>query len=789
MRCLWILSGLALIGKATAQDTTDESSREIEANRFIIEFASARPLNIHSYVSQLTKDQGTHTKTKRDELSSSTGIRVLETYDSSIFSGASLETNNHTLESLLVLPDIVAVWPNTKATLIAPVKRQVAVDPSAASAHAVHWATGVDKLHEQGIRGQGVKVGIVDTGVWYKHAALGAGFGPGFKVAGGWDLVGDGWVVGADKKPDADPADEQGHGTHVVGILAGEDVSSGWIGVAPDAKLYSYKVFGPGDGTDQATIIDAFLRAYDDGMDVITASIGGRGGFANNAWAVVASRIAAEGVVVTIGAGNSGNGGAYYASTGSSGENVLSVASAEVKRDEATGEDVLRPSYFTSWGGLYDLSVKPDVAAPGTDVFSTWPGGDDNQFVLLSGTSMATPYIAGVAALYISKHGGRGVHGKRFARELSMRIISTGASLPWLLYSGEADEAYRAPSQQIGGGLVDAGKVVGYRTSLELVRFGLNNTANFRADQRVMVRNGGNQTVRYSFEVESWAGVEMLKAFDGRDPGETPRIRYRAEILPTNISTKATIPNDFVLGPGEERRAEFVFEVPEGVNQTALPAYGGRLLVKGSNGETVGIPYQGLAFDLQKQMESPFHGTYPWLRSTSVYSNKTTFSFELASGIQDFPMMFMKVKWAFAVQIDINPERQIYESDFDEARDWQYPPESGRQGYIGSATSWASAGKTSSFSSTRHNASDIFSFPETDVARNALTTGGFTTTYYWFGKLSDGSVMTPGNYTMRFAVLLPFADPQISESWKGLTTKFTVLPKAGNSTISRRWWY
>ncbi|KAJ0311318.1 hypothetical protein COL516b_002027 [Colletotrichum fioriniae] len=582
MRYLWIFSALVLVGNATTQDTTDEDSPDIEANRFIIEFAS-----------------GTRTKTKRDELSSSTGIRVLKTYDSPVFSGASLETNNHTLESLLVLPDVVAVWPNPQATLIAPVKRQVAVDPSAAASHAVHWATGVDKLHEQGVRGQGVKVGIVDTGVWYRHTALGAGFGPGFKVAGGWDLVGDGWAVGTEKKPDADPADEQGHGTHVAGVLAGEDVSSGWVGVAPDASLYSYKVFGPGDGTDQATIIDAFLRAYDDGMDVITASIGGRGGFANNAWAVVASRIAAEGVVVTIGAGNSGNGGAYYASTGSSGENVLSVASAEVKRDEATGEKVLRPSYFTSWGGLYDLSVKPDVAAPGTDVFSTWPGGDHKEFVLLSGTSMATPYIAGVAALYISKHGGRSVHGKRF-----------------------------------------------------------------------------------------------------------------------------------------------IFEVPKGVNQTALPAYGGRLLVKGSNGESVGVPYQGLTFDLQKQMESPFHGTYPWLRSTSAYSNKTTFSFELASGIQDFPMMFMKVKWGTReVRWD------IYESDFDDATDWEYPPVSGRQGYIGSATSWASAGKTSSFNPARHNASDTFSFPETDVARNALTTGGFTTAYYWFGKLGDGSVMTPGNYT------------------------------------------
>lgn len=102
---------------------------------------------------------------------------------------------------------------------------------------------------------------------------------------------------------------------------------------------------------------------------------------------------------------------------------------------------------------------------------------------------------------------------------------------------------------------------------------------------------------------------------------------------------------------------------------------------------------------------------------------------------------------SIAIKFHTNLQYQIYESDFDDATDWEYPPVSGRQGYIGSATSWASAGKTSSFNPARHNASDTFSFPETDVARNALTTGGFTTAYYWFGKLGDGSVMTPGNYT------------------------------------------
>ncbi|KAK2731013.1 subtilisin-like protease [Colletotrichum kahawae] len=716
MRFNLLLPALTFIVGALAQDEEDIQN---EPKRFIVGFTN---------------------------LASEEGIAVLKTFSSSLFSGAAVETDTHNLDSLRTLPDVAAVWPNSYAHLVAPVKRQVAVEPDAAGAYAVHWATGVDELHEQGIRGDGVKVGVVDTGVWYNHPALGGGFGEGFKT------------------PDDDPVDQQGHGTHVAGIIAGEAADSGWKGVAPGARLYAYKVFGAGDGTDTATLIDAFLRAYDDGMDVIHASIGGRGGFAENAWAVVASRIAAEGVVVTISAGNSGNGGAYYASSGSSGANVIAVASAEVKRNE-TGQ-VVQPSYFTSWGGLYDLSVKPDIAAPGTDVFSTWPGGDGNEFVLLSGTSMAGPYVAGVAALYISKHGGRGVHGKEFAKDLAMRVVSSGASLPWLSYGGGSDEAYRAPSQQVGGGLIDARKVLGYGTSLELARFGLNDTANFRASQEVMVRNGGNESVKYGFEVGSWAGFGMLRPVDAKDMGETPRMRYRPEMTPSNITVTAGVPEAFVLGPGETRKAKFTFEIPLRVNETALPAYGGRVLVKGSNGET---------------MQSAFHGTYPWLRSTSAHSNKTTFNFNTATGAQDFPMLYMKIKWGTReVRWD------IYESGFENERDWEYPPVPGQKGYIGSATSWSSAGSVASFNPARHNASDTFSFPVTDQGRNALTTGGFTTAYYWFGKMADGTQIAPGNYTMRFAVLVPFSDPLEAGSWKGLTTGFTVLPTA-NTTLARRW--
>ena len=60
---------------------------------------------------------------------------------------------------------------------------------------------GVDKLHQLGIKGKGIKIGIVDTGVDYRHPALGAGFGPGFKIAGGWAFVADNGTTISDPDP------------------------------------------------------------------------------------------------------------------------------------------------------------------------------------------------------------------------------------------------------------------------------------------------------------------------------------------------------------------------------------------------------------------------------------------------------------------------------------------------------------------------------------------------------------------------------------------------------------
>ncbi|KAJ7772696.1 subtilisin-like protease [Mycena maculata] len=221
---------------------------------------------------------------------------------------------------------------------IRPIKRPVSLlvvkDPKASGlpdTYSTHVMTGVDKVHAQGNFGAGIKIGIIDTGIDYTHPLLGQGFGPGFKVIGGWDFVGNNYNGEDTPQPNYDPLDQcNGHGTHVAGIIgASPNNTFGISGVASDASLAAYRIFGCTGFTTDDIITAALIMAYNQKMDILTLSLGGASGWTEGTSSVVASRIAAQGRVVTVAAGNNGAEGAWYTSDPGGGLGVISVASVD----------------------------------------------------------------------------------------------------------------------------------------------------------------------------------------------------------------------------------------------------------------------------------------------------------------------------------------------------------------------------------------------------------------------------------------------------------------------------
>lgn len=275
-------------------------------------------------------------------------------FSSSVFQGASIRLgktadDEATAERLARLPRVKKMWPvhmmrppahevvwvandslSTAANHDRLQRRQGGRNETTTTAFSPHVMTQVDKLHAEGFTGRGIKVAVLDTGVDYRHPALGGCFGAGCVVSYGADLVGDAYDGSNTPVPDDDPFESCAgsyHGTHVVGTIAAQANNPfGFLGAAPDVTLGVYKVFGCTGGVAEDVLIAALLRAFDDGSDVITASIGSSSGWSERPSAVAAQRIVEAGVPVTIAAGNEGNRGMFYAASGATGRGVTSVA-------------------------------------------------------------------------------------------------------------------------------------------------------------------------------------------------------------------------------------------------------------------------------------------------------------------------------------------------------------------------------------------------------------------------------------------------------------------------------
>ena len=226
---------------------------------------------------------------------------------------------------------------------------------------------GAGLVHDFGNKGAGVKVAIIDSGIDYTHPDLSDNY------IGGHDFVND----------DDDPMDDNGHGTHVAGIVAALDNGDGVVGVAPAASLYALKVLDSGGRGDFSDVIAAIEWCEAEGIQVTNNSYGSSG---DPGVSFKEAFDSASGILHVAAAGNSGNPPARGDNVGypAAYESVIAVAATDLNDERAR---------WSSTGPAVEL------AAPGVGIYSTYIGGG---YATYSGTSMASPHVAGTVALMIA---------------------------------------------------------------------------------------------------------------------------------------------------------------------------------------------------------------------------------------------------------------------------------------------------------------------------------------------------------------------------------------------------
>ncbi len=366
-----------------------------------------------------------------------------------VYNGIGLYVDPALIPEISALPGVLAVHPLPVQTV-----------ETASAVPFLGTPALWDQVYPGGLTGESVSIGIIDTGIDYLHKDFGGpGFGyasndttiisdviagftfPSARIVGGYDFAGDkyGLTGAADPipQPDPDPMDCWGHGTHVAGIAGGSGllrqtsdtytgVYTGGLafdqfsigpGVAPRAELYALKVFGC---TGASNLVPLALEwsvdpngdgDFSDHLDVVNLSVGSSYGSYEDPSSIAADNTALAGVLVVAAGGNSGD--AYYqVNSPGVADRAISVAATSTAGLGAADGDteptaaIDTIASFSARGPRRGDSVlKPEIAAPGVSIRSASAGTGQGS-ASYSGTSMATPFVAGAAALLRQLHPG-----------------------------------------------------------------------------------------------------------------------------------------------------------------------------------------------------------------------------------------------------------------------------------------------------------------------------------------------------------------------------------------------
>jgi len=350
-----------------------------------------------------------------------------------IVNAISVRATPEVIEALKRDPLVEKVVQARPVRLVQPIRRQGGIRPK----QAFTW--GLEKIRVPevwstfGVQGANVTVGVIDTGIAADHPDLMGKLRP---VNGWFDPYGD----------TPSPSDWHGHGTHVSGTIAGGNASGTHIGVAPQATLIVAQLFNEWDWppVTEAEVLACMQWMMDpdgdpntnDGADVVNNSWGDYRSHSPNMYDPIKDALNAWIAANIVPVFAIGNDGPSPRTTGSPGDYPMALGVGATNSNDNIADFSSRGPVF--WEGIGEI-IKPDVSAPGVYVYSSVPWG----YEYWSGTSMASPHVAGIVALMISYARSQGI-------SLSVDTIKQ------LIKATAVDLGQSGPDNDYGWGRIDA---------------------------------------------------------------------------------------------------------------------------------------------------------------------------------------------------------------------------------------------------------------------------------------------------------------------------------------------
>ncbi|MDX1522422.1 MAG: S8 family serine peptidase, partial [Anaerolineae bacterium] len=422
---------------ATAPLTAQGQPDEVAQRQAIIDSLQQTAQNSQGGVLHLLNNSGGIS----GQSGPTTGVRPLWIVNAVAATG-SLET----VLALAARPEVDIIRLDNQVFLTDPVNpAEIELLAAIPQAQSPQW--GISKIRADvvqnalGLDGQGVVVANIDSGVDWQHTALQSRYrgytGPNKLPLhqGNWfDATGDGATY---------PVDGNGHGTHTLGTIVGGN----GIGVAPGATWIAVKAFNSGGMAQTSWLHAAFqwlLAPNGDpalAPDVVNNSWGNGNGTSTEFQADVQALLNA-GIFPVFAAGNSGPGASTVGSPASL--NLTLAVGATTDSDEV--------AFFSSRGPSPWGKIKPDISAPGFDVVSTYPGG---AYASLNGTSMATPHVAGLAALLLQADPTLANDLDILTSAITGTVVPLGSPSPNNNFGWGRIDAYNAVISVVSAGLVE----------------------------------------------------------------------------------------------------------------------------------------------------------------------------------------------------------------------------------------------------------------------------------------------------------------------------------------------